>query len=140
MTWSSFSVAMREQCGLLHTCTKLCSRTPGSSVKVKNFMQFFPVDNGFYFSIFLLVSVGIAYWDFYFEECRIPLPISHRMCIQFYDSGPLFCQSQCGFNKENIYIVLIFCSGGYFIHLWKACKLLKPPLIFCNWMELLILV
>lgn len=70
-------------------------------------MQIFPVDNGFYFSIFFLVSVGIAYRDFYFEDYWIPPPVSQRTCIQFYDSGPFFCQSQFGFNKENIYIVLI---------------------------------
>lgn len=38
------------------------------SIKVKNYMQIFPVDNGFYFSIFFLVSVGIDYRDFYFED------------------------------------------------------------------------
>lgn len=59
---------MRKECGLQHTGKKLCRRAPRFSIKVKKYMQIFPVDNGFYFSIFFLVSVGIAYRDFYFED------------------------------------------------------------------------
>lgn len=87
--------------------------------------------------------VDIARGNFYFENDCIPQAISQRTCIQLHNGVLFLHQSQCVFffffNRKYLDCFVI-CSGGYFIHHWKACKLLKPPLKLCNWIGLLILV
>lgn len=99
----------------------------------------------FYFSLFLFVHGRHCTWKLllwkwlhspgYLPENMhstsqwCPLPSSITVCFFFF----FF------FNRKYLDCFVI-CSGGYFIHHWKACKLLKPPLKLCNWIGLLILV
>lgn len=106
----------------------------------------------FYFSFFLLVHDRNWIWKHLRWKVEFFwLPPTQSTHIQLYTSGPFLCQSWCCLLLSLfLYLFLFFqikysdcfdiCSGGYFIHLWKACKLLKPPLKLCNWMGLLILV
>lgn len=87
-------------------------RIPRLSIKGKNYIIHRFGCWCFIFPLSPQYVVEIANRNFYFKNYWFPLYISHSTCIQLYNSGPFLCQSWCGFNKENIWVVLIFVQEG----------------------------